>query len=268
MAYFSNLLTATKNRYAHLRAGDDADGDSEDDSHITRALRNYYLENPNRPYPEWLPPPPNQRSNSPAPAPVTSLRNTYGRRQQAPSQQQPPPSASLSDIWDAPTDQHQQQYQQQQQQHGRPSLGRSAATANAAHPRPQLFPDEGSASAGGAASMTAQQRIKERLWGSRGTNASPPPPQQPQQHSQYPPPHPASAPAGSVSMPTTPQLHGSSSGGGQPYVGAGMPWSDGYGTGFDDPTPSARRGVGGGGAGPGGRVVLPTGPRDGRPPYR
>lgn len=267
MSYFSNILTATKTRYANLRAGDDADGDSEDDSHITRALRNYYLENPNRPYPEWLPPPPNQRSSSPALAPVTTLRNTYGRRQQAPSQhqQQPPAQASLSDIWDAPADQHQQQYKQQQQQ-GRPSFGRNAHTAgsaNAAHPRPQLFPDEGGASAGGAANMTAQQRIKERLWGSRGTNASPPPQQQQQQLSQYPP---APAPTGSVSMPTTPRLHGSGSGGGgQPYMGAGMPWDDGYGRGFDAPAPPAadmRRG------GSGGRVGLPTGPRDGRPPYR
>jgi hypothetical protein len=241
MSYFSNILTATKTRYASLRQGDEADGDTEDDSHITRVLRNYYAEQipQGRPYPTWLPPPPNARSNSPA----TSLRNTYGRRQAGPAAAGNHQSGtSLSDIWDAPADPQQ-----------RPSIGRNTSAASTAS-RPQLFPDEPGAPASGGGGLTAQQRIKERLWGSRGAASSPsPPPQQ-----QYAPP-----PA-RVDMPMGPPQRNA---GQQPYMGSGMPWDDGHGGGYEPPAANY-----GGGAGNmrrgAGRPGLPTGPRDGRPPYR
>ncbi|KAF8539083.1 hypothetical protein BDD12DRAFT_839619 [Trichophaea hybrida] len=247
MSYFSNILTATKTRYANLRQGDDADGDTEDDSHITRALRNYYLELPHRPYPEWLPPPPNQRSQSPALAPVTSLRNKYGPRQQQQQQQQQPSGASLSDIWDAP----------EQQQHNRPNFGRNASNPS---PRPQLFPDESSTSSGGGSNgnMTAQQKIKERLWGSRGT-ASPPPQAQQQQQNYAPPAAIPTGPPGRIEMPMGSRRGAST--GESPYLGAGMPWDDGAGGGYVAPT------LVGGGMRRGG-VGLQNGPRDGRAPYR
>jgi hypothetical protein len=239
MSYFSNILTATKTRYASLRQGDEADGDTEDDSHITRVLRNYYAEQipHGRPYPTWLPPPPNTRSNSPA----TSLRNTYGRKA-APAAASHQSGTSLSDIWDAPADPQ-----------NRPSIGRNTSAASVAS-RPQLFPDDpGAPGAATGGNLTAQQRIKERLWGSRGAATSPsPPPQQ-----QYAPP-----PA-RVDMPTGPQRGAAH----QPYMGAGMPWDDGHGGGYEPP--AANYGGGGGNMRRGaGRPGLPSGPRDGRPPYR
>lgn len=238
MSYFSNILTATKTRYASLRQGDEADGDTEDDSHITRVLRNYYAEQVQhgRPYPTWLPPPQNARSNSPA----TSLRNTYGRRQAPAAQAANHQSGtSLSDIWDAPADQQ------------RPTIGRMASAGSAS--RPQLFPDEPSgAPGGGGGNLTAQQRIKERLWGSRGA-ASSPPPQQMQ------------APGGGrVEMPMGPPR---GDGGQQPYMGSGMPWDDGHG-GRHEPPANNYPGGGGNMRRGAGRPGLPSGPAAGRPPYR
>jgi hypothetical protein len=229
MSYFSNLLTATKTRYQSLRAGDEADGDTENDSHISRVLRTYYAER-GQAYPDWLGPPPNLRSQSP----VTSLRNTYGRRQQNAA---PPPgatAASLSDIWDAPAGS-----QQQQQQGGRPTFARG--TSGSRPQRPQLFDGESNGTAGSSAgssgSLTAQQRIKERLWGGR-SNSSPPPQQQ------FAPPPPQD---GKLAMPMGPS--GGLRRGGS---GAGMPWDNDAGGGYEPPAGggyNARRGVRSGGGG-------------------
>ena len=62
-SYLSNLLTTTTGRYNSLRRtllSSEDDGDTEDDSHISRALRAYYTEKA-RPFPPWLPPDPNDR---------------------------------------------------------------------------------------------------------------------------------------------------------------------------------------------------------------
>jgi len=243
MSYFSNILTATKTRYAFLRQGDEADGDTEDDSHISRVLRNYCQEQ-QRAYPDWLGPPPNQRSQSP----VTSLRNTYGRRPAQNAAPQHPAGTSLSDIFDAPVEQ-------------RPQIGRNVSSGSS-RVQPQMFPDEQHHPQQGGApqsgNLTAQQRIKERLWGSRGTASPSPPPIQ--QH--QPPPR----QGGRVEMPMP--------SGGQPYMAAGMPWDDGHGGGFDAP---ASHGHYGGGSASGGNIRrgasagrpgLPNGARDGGQPYR
>ena len=250
MSYFSDILTATKTRYASLRANDDADGDTEDDSHITRALRNYYLETPSRTYPAWLPPP-LHRTNSPAasgPPPGASLRNTYGRKPMAPHHGS---STSLSDIWDTPTIAPQD----------RVGFGRNASSAS-----PHSVPsrdDAATAPPAMAGGMTAQERIKARLWGGRGA-ASPPPPQQqyaPPQKQGYAPYAPPSAQRPErVDLPVAPAAP---RGGAQPYTGASAPWDDGYGGGYQQPEMNS----GGGsnmrrGAASGGRAA------EGRAPYR
>ncbi|KAI5803090.1 hypothetical protein EDC01DRAFT_645762, partial [Geopyxis carbonaria] len=255
MSYFSNLLTATKTRYATLRAGEDVDGETEDDSHISRVLRSYYTEQ-QRPLPPWLPPAPQAaRTSSPV---ATSLRNVYGsgrRANSSNSQTSQASNASLADIWDAPAQ------PQQGQQQERPRFG-SQRQQHA--PAPGLFPDEGQGGGqGGPQQMTAQQRIKERLWGGRRNDTASPPPVQ---HTPPPQQMPQRRP---VQMPQGPPERVE-----MPYVGAGMPWDDGAGAGYAPPQQqyappqggNLRRGAGGNGQRPGGQ---PTGgPAGGRQYYR
>lgn len=253
MAYFSTLLTATKTRYAAFRSDLDADGDTEDDSHISRVLRTYYSDS-GAPYPDWLGPPPNSRSQSPASSAGGSLRSSYGRNSaHAPPQQQH--STSLSDIWDSPAGAGSQQQagpgkrmgfgglmgrnQQgggsgtqsappaQGQQMGPPSLRTSGRGYS------QQQQDQGVTSPLGGAVTSAQQRIKERLWGGRSSPVT-------SQNSAYAPP---------------PQREE------KPYMGAGMPWDDGDGGmgyaapagGYYTPGGGKREERGGGGGGYGQR---------------
>ncbi|KAF2397285.1 hypothetical protein EJ06DRAFT_539654 [Trichodelitschia bisporula] len=108
-SFFSSLLTQTSSKYNNLRRqliSSEADGDTEDDSHISRVLRAYYTEK-GRPFPDWLPPDPK------APAPIQMVSSNPALQQQAPqyAQQQPaqPPArwgsgraGGLSDLWDSP----------------------------------------------------------------------------------------------------------------------------------------------------------------------
>ncbi|KAI9709082.1 MAG: hypothetical protein M1820_003528 [Bogoriella megaspora] len=107
-SYLSNLLTTTTSRYATLRRAllpDETDGDTEDDSHITRVLRAYYTEK-GRPFPPWLPPDP--RAPQPPPQQFvtsSSVGRSYG--QLTPSGQPAGPTrgssggGGLSDLWDS-----------------------------------------------------------------------------------------------------------------------------------------------------------------------
>lgn len=287
MSYFSNILTATKSHYQSIRGEGESDGDTEDDSHISRSLRTYYLEHA-RPIPDWL---------GGGPPPTQSLRGTAGggKGRGAP----PNVNASLSDIWDNPG----QQGQQFQNNPARPRFGSQHQQ------RPNLFPDEGpplpqqqqEAPSTGKALTSAQQRIKERLWGGRtaspppgqvGVQKAPPPPmsvQMPGEHffmGNAPPP--AGVPRSRSPAGPGPGQGGSrggpppQQGGGRPFVSAGMPWDDGgynggsYSDGFNG-APGVPGYYGGGGAGGGGnlrkspagganggRVGLPTGPSAGR----
>ncbi|KAI9741853.1 MAG: hypothetical protein M1834_000241 [Cirrosporium novae-zelandiae] len=68
-SYLQNLLTTTTSRYNSIRRtllSDESDGDTEDDSHISRVLRAYYTEK-GRPFPPWLPPDPNAPQAPPTP---------------------------------------------------------------------------------------------------------------------------------------------------------------------------------------------------------
>lgn len=106
-SYLSNLLTTTTSKYTSLRRAllpDENDGDTEDDSHITRVLRAYYVEK-QRPFPPWLPPDPRSPYSQPQPQ---LPQNNYGNLQR-PGMPGAAGSAgrrggALSDLWDSPSD--------------------------------------------------------------------------------------------------------------------------------------------------------------------
>ena len=92
-SYLSSLVSTTTSRYNTLRRtllSDEADGDTEDDTHICRVLRAYYTEK-GRPFPPWLPPDP----KAPRPYPSASYGKTSG-------QQRGSGGVGLSDLWESP----------------------------------------------------------------------------------------------------------------------------------------------------------------------
>lgn len=192
-SYLSNLLTTTTSRYNSLRRtllSNEDDGDTEDDSHISRVLRAYYTEK-GRPFPPWLPPDPNDK-RAITPQPYAHQNSGYftsagGKSQYASVQNQAGSRGSLSDLWDAPA-QNTAPMQPQSLRAGRRPMAVAAATSNPsstlapptqARPlpsqragsyqsiqshhsgRPTLDQSPPSSSGGG----TAQERLKARLWG-------------------------------------------------------------------------------------------------------
>ncbi|KAK0914772.1 hypothetical protein LTR57_013818 [Friedmanniomyces endolithicus] len=119
-SYLSSLLTSTTSRYNTLRRtllSNEDDGDTEDDSHISRVLRAYYTEKA-RPYPPWLPPDPNdRRAVTPQPYPAAGAQqglqqgggvgggyfpSARNQPQYAATQNAGGQRGSLSDLWDPP----------------------------------------------------------------------------------------------------------------------------------------------------------------------
>ncbi|KAI4724868.1 hypothetical protein E4T49_07402 [Aureobasidium sp. EXF-10728] len=193
-SYLSNILTNTTSKYNTLRRNllsDEVDGDTEDDSHLCRALRAYYTEQ-NKAFPPWLPNDP-KRSAS---AQTTTSSFTSSLRQQS-SQQTPTINApqggggrgGLSDLWDTPG-QRQASPQPQSlrvraQDRSGSFQGRAQGGDSLAAPRPLPSQRAGSyqssvaqqqygndpsppASSGG----TAQERLKARLWGAARVNSA------------------------------------------------------------------------------------------------
>lgn len=104
-SFFGNILTTTTSKYNTLKRqliSSEADGDTEDDSHIARGLRAYYTEK-GRQFPEWLPKDP----KAPVQAPPQVMVSSYGQGQQGGQnvlQQgqgglQRRPGGGLSDLW-------------------------------------------------------------------------------------------------------------------------------------------------------------------------
>ena len=210
-SYLSNLLTQTTSRYNSIRRtllSNEDDGDTEDDSHISRVLRAYYTEK-GRPFPPWLPPDPNDRK-AVTPQPYIQSTPSYystasGKSQFAPLQQAGTRS-SLSELWESPA-QQEAPVQPQSLRAGRrpvaaqqtsnpagllapqarplPSqrAGSYQSVQSQASSRPSFEIAPPSSSGGG----TAQDRLKARLWGgarsaSPGSNQgpyAPPPPSNP-----------------------------------------------------------------------------------------
>ncbi|THW02327.1 hypothetical protein D6C86_07915 [Aureobasidium pullulans] len=203
-SYLSNILTNTTSKYNTLRRNllsDEVDGDTEDDSHLCRALRAYYTEQA-KAFPQWLPNDP-KRSTS---AQTTTSSFTSSLRQQS-SQQLPTINApqgggrgGLSDLWDTPGQKQPspqpQSLRVRAQDRSGSFQGRAQGGDTLAAPRPLPSQRAGSyqssmaqqqqgadpsppASSGG----TAQERLKARLWGAartgspaNGAGAGAPPP--------------------------------------------------------------------------------------------
>lgn len=204
-SYLTNLLTTTTSRYNSLRRtllDNEADGDTEDDSHISRVLRAYYTEK-GRPFPPWLPPDPNDRKAvTPSPYPQGNAGGYFtsaGGKSQYPGVQNPGGNrGSLSDLWDPPS-QPQQAPAPAQPMSLRRGPGRAGvpqrteATNTLAPPqarplpsqrvgsyqsvqsqqRPGMEPSPPPSSSGSISGGTAQERLKQRLWG--GGRSSPTP---------------------------------------------------------------------------------------------
>jgi hypothetical protein len=273
-SFMSNILTNTTSRYNNLRRqllDGDTDGDTEDDSHISRVLRAYYTEK-GRPFPQWLPPDP----KGPQPAP-TQFATSSGRQQgQAPAMGGR--GGGLSDLWDSPQQQQQPQEPLSLRRGpgarggggggGRPLQGR-AGMGNSLTPEPQgqgrPLPSQRAGSyqsslgpggrpttdaspppsAGGG--TTAQERLKARLWGRSGS---------PAQGASSNTGSQASSRPGSYDRNNSQGSTGSGSGR-QQGMSANSPWAgndDPYGPNYDSGPP--QRGPAGGG-----RVGLPSGPR-------
>jgi hypothetical protein len=275
-AYLNSLLTNTTSRYNNLRQkllDSDADGDTEDDSHISRVLRAYYTEK-GRPFPQWLPPDP---KGAPPPAQFASS----GRPGQAPIGGRA--GGGLSDLWDTPPAQQQQQQQPNEPLSlrrgvagrgggarpllGRPGMGNSLTPEPQSQGRPLPSQRAGSyqSSTGGrppaeaspppsaGSGTTAQERLKARLWGR--SNSSNSTVQDAAGASSARGSYERPAPQGGNSYSST------GSGGGRqqssfsqmssnsPWVGNDDPYGPGYNTGAPQRAP------------PGGRVGLPSGPR-------
>ena len=110
-SYLTNILTTATSKANNLRRAlisSEADGDTEDDSHIARVLRAYYTEK-GRSFPEWLPPDP----KTPTPPPTQMVSSSganqaqpYGQPSQAGSRWGR--GGGLSDLWDGPKAQQQE----------------------------------------------------------------------------------------------------------------------------------------------------------------
>jgi hypothetical protein len=290
-SYLNNLLTNTTSRYNNLRRqllSDEADGDTEDDSHVSRVLRAYYTEK-GRPFPQWLPPDPKAPQATP-----TQFASSSGRQQ---GQQVPMGrGGGLSDLWDSPSTQQQPQEPLSLRRgvggrgggarplQGRPGMGNSLTPEPQILGRPLPSQRAGSYQSSVAAGRgqadaspppsagsgtSAQERLKARLWGS-GRSNSPAPRESLESGNSAPStmrnPYERSVPQGGrPPYPDDRSSYGSTgSGGGRQQGSIGMsansPWS-----GNDDPY-APPGGVYGGGAPPqrgpqGGRVGLPSGPR-------
>jgi hypothetical protein len=264
-AWYSNIVGATTTKISNLQRSllnSEADGDTEDDTHVCRVLRTYYTEK-GKPFPGWLPPDP----KAPPPVqPVYAQPSQVGNRYGGLSQQQPQSQGGgLSSLWDSNPGAQQQDTQSLRRGRGVPQgvrandprsspfrnsdpmggVGREDVQARplpsqraGSHQNSGMFGrDTGTAPPTGSAGGSAQDRLKQRLWGGSRT-ASPssggpfnPPSQQ------------GGARGGNYSDPQ--------GGGDRPYMSSNSPWAaddGGYG------------GSGGRSAGrrPGG---LPSGPR-------
>ncbi len=286
-SWYSKILTTTTSRISGLLGGD-ADGDTEDDTHVCRVLRAYYTEK-GRQFPGWLPPDPK------APPPVApvyappAVGSRYGGLAQDPGG-----GSGLSSLWEKnPPSQRQDAPTLRQGRGAPPPRGSDAAASGRPNPyarnndprddvqaRPlpsqragsyqnaNLYGGRGTDSSstppGTAAGGSAQDRLRNRLFGGGARSASP------ASQSPFPPPQPQSsgsgasygrnaayssggngsyedrfAPSGAYDAP------GRGGDSDKPFMAANAPWA----TNEDE--------FSGGGGGGGGRTGggLPSGPR-------
>ncbi|KAF4120774.1 TBC1 domain family member 15 [Geosmithia morbida] len=103
-SWYSNLLTKTSSQISSLRStllASEADGDTDDDTHVCRVLRNYYTDK-GRPFPPWLPADP--KAPPPTPGGSTNVQPLYAngpnaRMAAAAGASAPQGNAALSSLW-------------------------------------------------------------------------------------------------------------------------------------------------------------------------
>ncbi|KAI1458408.1 Sec1-binding region of Mso1-domain-containing protein [Annulohypoxylon moriforme] len=277
-AWYSNIVGATSSKISNLQRtflNSEADGDTEDDTHVCRVLRSYYTEK-GQPLPGWLPPDPK------APPPVAAVYSqpaAMGSRYGGLTQQ--PQGGGLSSLWDNNPVSQPQDAQSLRRGRGAPPAARMAdprgsSSSNLlrnddvpARPLPSQRAGSYQTPGGGgyardtgtappATGGSAQDRLKQRLFGGSRT----------------------ASPAGSGPFNPPPQQGGSRGGGGdgyedrfapggmydggrnespRPFMAANSPWTtdeaDYNGaTGNGGRSAGRRPGISGGGG-------LPSGPR-------
>ncbi|GAB7366642.1 hypothetical protein MBLNU230_g8624t1 [Neophaeotheca triangularis] len=209
-SYLSNILTNTTSKYASIRRtllNNEDDGDTEDDSHISRVLRAYYTEK-HREFPPWLPPDPNDRRAT-TPQPSQSgygygQPGGYGQQHQQqgyfnnsgtrPAAVQQSTKNTLNDLWDTPSAAQPIQSAAPQSlrnsarsrtpqpasslappPQARPLPSQRAGSYQSVQPQQQQSPSRPGSGVGmpGGGGGTAQERLKQRLWGGRSSPAPP-----------------------------------------------------------------------------------------------
>lgn len=300
--WYSNILTTTTSRISNLQRtllSSDADGDTEDDTHVCRVLRNYYTEK-GRPFPPWLPPDPK------APAPVAPVfgAGQVGSRYGAMNMQgggatagQQSSGNALSSLWDSGGGAQSSPAGPASLRSGRTggitggssrnpfaaAAGQQAGAGGAAQARPlpsQRGSYESAGSYGrdgpspppGSSGSSAQERLRQKLWGG-GSRTGSPPVQQTQVQNRYAGGGAAAAGGGSGGGRTDDYEErfapggmydasgasaGRAGGGSRPFMAANSPWANN-----EQDYSGGGRPAGGLPSGPR-RTGLPSGPRMGR----
>lgn len=181
-SWYSNILTKTSTQISTIRSNllsSEADGDTEDDTHVCRVLRAYYSEK-GRPRPGWLPADP--KAAAPAPQPMYAQPQSGSRyggfQQQSSSNSHNQGQGGFSSLWDNGPG------QQQPPPNNTPQSLRTGRVPAALSPatRPDAMQRTGSyASQHSNSGSSAQDRLKQRLYGGRGgppASSNTPPPAQ------------------------------------------------------------------------------------------
>ncbi|KAJ3458183.1 hypothetical protein MRS44_012292 [Fusarium solani] len=242
-SWYSNLVQKTSSQISSLRQNllsGDADGDTEDDTHVCRVLRGYYAEK-GRPLPAWLPPDPKAPQQQP-PQPMLVNNPGAGARYGGLATAA---GAAEFEGWRGRTPAALQPGGGDIQRRPLPGQ-RGASYQTAGRPEVASVPPAG---AGGGGS--AQERLKQRLWGGSRTTS---PSSQTGNQGPFQPPAGGGGGGGNYEDRFAPggmydQGGNGGGGGGAAYTGANAPWSDG-GNDF-----------GGGRSGGLRRGGLPSGPR-------
>lgn len=179
-SWYSNLLTRTSSQISSLRAtllSSEADGDSDDDTHLCRVLRNYYADR-GRPLPPWLPPDPKAAAAAPQPLyaqPAPGARYGLAGPQPTPPpppphQQQQQPAGALSSLWDPGPAKPSPNLRGI----ARPTPGQRSWTfqnPGVAGQRTPVVTAPGPVAGAGPVS-SAQDRLRQRLWGAASSSST------------------------------------------------------------------------------------------------
>ncbi|KAL2177929.1 Sec1-binding region of Mso1-domain-containing protein [Thermothelomyces heterothallicus CBS 202.75] len=267
-SWYKGLLTNASSNISKLQRtyfGGESDGDTEDDTHVCRVLRGYYAEK-GQPLPSWLPPDPKA---PPPPQPVFANQGSGGGSRYGSSTGAA--GGGLSSLWGDSNSNGAGQQAQAQRPGPFVNSRNPFAGGGDAGQRAGSYQAAGSGGPGrvspapsGSSGVSAQEKLKQRLWGgSRTTSPSSGGPFQPPGQQQQPPPAQPSAnrwawsgqggAGGSDGLPGTRHTERS-------VMSANAPWSSDGGSSYSS---SGAGGVGGQG---GGRSYgLPSGPRSGLP---